>query len=109
MTAATVAMSDVLALCDVLGVSHASFVAAINAGPLAMPYELQKVRLMDDGSYEPGFAVGLALKDLELAAASAVPSPLLQTVHDRLKLAVAAGHGNDDLAAVDYLRKRGQT
>jgi 3-hydroxyisobutyrate dehydrogenase len=109
MTAATVAMSDVLALCDVLGVSHASFVAAINAGPLAMPYELQKVRLMDDGSYEPGFAVGLALKDLDLAAASAVPSPLLQTVRDRLQLAVAAGHGNDDLAAVDYLRKRDQS
>jgi 3-hydroxyisobutyrate dehydrogenase len=109
MTAATVAMSDVLALCDVLGVSHASFVAAINAGPLAMSYELQKVRMMDDGSYEPGFAVGLALKDLELAAAAAVPSPLLQTVRDRLELAVAAGHGNDDLAAVDYLRKSGQS
>jgi 3-hydroxyisobutyrate dehydrogenase len=108
MTAATVAMSDVLALCDHLGISHASFVAALNAGPLAMAYEMQKIRLMDDGAYEPGFAVGLALKDLELAAASADPSPLLQTVRDRLKLTVAAGHGNDDLAAVDYLRKRDQ-
>ncbi len=108
MTAATVAMSDVLALCDALRVPHASFVAAISAGPLAMPYELQKIRLMDDGTYEPGFAVGLALKDLKLAAASAVPSPLLQTVHERLELAVAAGHGHDDLAAVDYLRRTGQ-
>lgn len=109
MTAATVAMSDVLALCDDLGISHASFVAALNAGPLAMAYEMQKIRLMDDGAYEPGFAVGLALKDLELAAASVDPSPLLQAVRDRLKLTVAAGHGNDDLAAVDYLRKRDQS
>ena len=38
MTAATVAMSDVLALCDALGIDHATFVRALAAGPLAMPY-----------------------------------------------------------------------
>jgi 3-hydroxyisobutyrate dehydrogenase len=105
MTAATVAMSDVLALCDALGIDHATFVAALEAGPLAMPYELQKVAAMDAASYAPGFAVQLALKDIELAAELAVPSPLLRVVHDRLEQAVAAGHGSDDLAAVDYLRK----
>ncbi|MET9582706.1 hypothetical protein ABZY10_06230 [Streptomyces sp. NPDC006539] len=47
----------------------------------------------------------LALKDIELAAVAATPSPLLQTVRDRLAATVAAGHDNDDLAAVDYLRK----
>lgn len=105
MTAATVAMSDVLALCDALGIDHATFVSALDAGPLAMPYELQKVGLMDAGSYTAGFAVQLALKDIDLAADLAAPSPLLQVVHDRLKQAVDAGHGGDDLAAVDYLRK----
>ncbi len=105
MTAATVAMSDVLALCDTLGIDHATFVTALEAGPLAMPYELQKVSSMDAGTYTAGFAVQLALKDIDLAAELAVPSPLLQVVHDRLERAVAAGHGSDDLAAVDYLRK----
>ena len=57
MTAATVAMSDVLALCDALGIDHATFVTALEAGPLAMPYELQKVRSMDAGAYNAGFAV----------------------------------------------------
>ncbi len=104
MTAATVAMSDVLALCDALGIDHASFVAALEAGPLAMPYELQKVRSMDTGTYAAGFAVELALKDIELAAGLAEPSPLLRTVRDRLQRAVAAGHGRDDLAAVDFER-----
>jgi 3-hydroxyisobutyrate dehydrogenase len=104
MTAATVAMSDVLALCDALGIDHATFVAALEAGPLAMPYELQKVSLMDTGTYTAGFAVSLALKDIDLAALSATPSPLLAVVRDRLERAVAAGHGGDDLAAVDYLR-----
>jgi len=106
MTAATVAMSDVLALCDALGIEHATFVRALEAGPLAMPYELQKVHLMDAGAYSAGFAVQLALKDIDLAAELAVPTPLLQVVHDRLERAVAAGHGSDDLAAVDYLRLR---
>jgi len=105
MTAATVAMSDVLALCDALGVDHATFVRALEAGPLAMPYELQKVSSMDTGAYTAGFAVQLALKDINLAAELAAASPLLQVVHDRLERAVAAGHGSDDLAAVDYLRQ----
>ncbi|WP_351237290.1 NAD(P)-dependent oxidoreductase [Streptomyces sp. NPDC002133] len=105
MAASTVAMSDVLALCDALGVDHATFVRVLEAGPLAMPYELQKVGVMDDASYAPGFAVQLALKDIDLAAAAAAPSPLLQAVRDRLQATVAAGHEDDDLAAVDYLRK----
>jgi 3-hydroxyisobutyrate dehydrogenase len=104
MTAATVAMSDVLALCDDLGIDHATFVAALEAGPLAMPYELAKVRLMDAETYAAGFAVQLALKDIDLAAALAEPSPLLRLVRDRLERAVAAGHGKDDLAAVDFER-----
>jgi 3-hydroxyisobutyrate dehydrogenase len=104
MTAATVAMSDVLALCDALGIDHSAFVTALEDGPLAMPYELQKIAAMDAGSYPAGFAVQLALKDINLAAELAAPTPLLQVVHDRLERTVAAGHGYDDLAAVDYLR-----
>ena len=109
MTAATVAMSDVLALCDALGIDHATFVTALEAGPLAMPYELQKVSLDGCRHYPAGFAVQLALKDIDLAAELAVPSPLLQVVRDRLEQAVAAGHGSDDLAAVDYVRKSAVT
>jgi len=105
MAASTVAMSDVLALCDALGIDHATFVRVLEAGPLAMPYELQKVALMDQASYAPGFAVQLALKDLDLASTAATPSPLLQAVRDRLHATAAAGHDQDDLAAVDYLRK----
>lgn len=105
MAASTVAMSDVLSLCDVLGVDHTTFTRVLEAGPLAMPYELQKVAAMDAASYAPGFAVQLALKDIDLAAAAAAPSPVLQAVRDRLEATVAAGHGDDDLAAVDYLRR----
>ncbi|MET8115981.1 NAD(P)-dependent oxidoreductase [Streptomyces prasinus] len=105
MTAATVAVSDVLSLCDALGVDHAMLIRAVEPGPLTMPYELQKVGAMDDTSYAPGFAVQLALKDINLAATVAEPSPLFQAVRDRLNATIAAGHGKDDLAAVDFLRK----
>jgi 3-hydroxyisobutyrate dehydrogenase len=104
MTAATVAMSDVLGMCDALGLDHGAFTRALEAGPLAMPYALQKMRLMDERSFEPGFAVSLALKDVDLAGTAAGLSPLLQAVHDRLERTVEAGHGADDVAAVDLLR-----
>lgn len=104
MAAATVAMSDVLALCDGLGIDHAALVEALEAGPLAMPYALAKLTLMEERSFEPGFAVQLALKDVDLAAAVTDLSPLLQAVQRRLRQTVADGHGGDDLAAVDILR-----
>jgi len=103
MTAATVAMSDALSLCDALGLDHSTFAEALEAGPLAMPYALQKLQLMDQRSFEPGFAVQLALKDIDLARSSAGLSPLLQVVRDRLQRTVDAGHGRDDLAAVDLV------
>ena len=104
MTAATVAMSDALALCDALELDHTIFADALEAGPLAMPYALQKLRLMDERAFQPGFAVNLALKDVDLAQESAGLSPLLQAVRDRLARTQQAGHGNDDLGAVDVLR-----
>ena len=67
--------------------------------------ELQKIDAMDDHLYTPGFAVQLALKDINLAAENATtPSSLFHVVQDRLHATVAAGHGKDDLAAVDYVR-----
>lgn len=43
------------------------------------------------------------------ATAAAAPGPLLQAVRDRLDETVAAGHGEDGLAAVDHLRKAPST
>jgi 3-hydroxyisobutyrate dehydrogenase len=106
MASATVAMSDVLGLCDALGIAHDTLARALEAGALAMPYALQKMRLMDSGEFDPGFAVQLALKDVDLARESAPLGPLLAVVRQRLEQAVEAGHGDQDLAAVDTVRVR---
>jgi 3-hydroxyisobutyrate dehydrogenase len=104
MTAATVAMSDVLALCDALGIDHQLFAKILQDGPLAMPYALQKAVAMDERAYAAGFAVELARKDLALADHALPPTPLLRAVQQRLDQAIADGHGHDDLAAGDYQR-----
>jgi 3-hydroxyisobutyrate dehydrogenase len=105
MAAATVAMSDSLGMCDSLGISHETFVEALKAGPLAMPYALLKQQMMDDKSFDPGFAVQLALKDVDLADREAGLSPLFRVVQERLQATVASGHGDEDLAAVDATRE----
>lgn len=104
MTAATVAMSDVLSLCDALGIDHKLFAKVLQDGPLAMPYALQKVVAMDEHAYAAGFAVELARKDLALAEQTFPPTALFRAVQQRLDQAIADGHGHDDLAAVDYRR-----
>jgi 3-hydroxyisobutyrate dehydrogenase len=104
MTASVVAMSDVLSLCDALGITHELFVKVLEDGPLAMPYALQKAAAMDERNYVAGFAVELARKDLALAAEALPPSPLLRAVEERLDQAIAGGHAHDDVAAVDYQR-----
>jgi 3-hydroxyisobutyrate dehydrogenase len=104
MTAATVAMSDVLALCDALGIDHELFAKVLQDGPLAMSYALQKLAAMDERAYTPGFAVELARKDLALAEHALPATPLLRAVQQRLDHAIADGHGREDLAAVDYQR-----
>ena len=105
MSAAVVALSDTYELCDRLGVDHPAFLEALDAGPLRMAYADQKAELMDQQSYEPGFSVGNALKDVDLAIANGGDaSPLVQAVRDRLAATAAMGHEDDDIAAVDALR-----
>ena len=77
---------------------------ALQAGPLNMPYALQKLRLMDEKSFDPGFAVESALKDIDLVGESVTLSPLFQVVRHSLERTAAAGHGDQDLAALDAFR-----
>ncbi|WP_298461000.1 NAD(P)-dependent oxidoreductase [uncultured Cellulomonas sp.] len=108
MASAVAAASDALALADSLGVDHAALREVLGAGALAMPYALAKMEAMDSGAVEPGFAVGLALKDLRLAGADGrVPSPVLDAVTRRFDEAVAAGWQGLDVAALHRLHGAG--
>jgi 3-hydroxyisobutyrate dehydrogenase len=101
MTAATVAIADALAACDRLGLARSALLDVLAGGPLAMPYALQKAKLMTDREFTAGFPVELALKDIRLTEqAEGLQPPLIHAVEQRLQRAVDAGHGRDDVAAV---------
>ncbi|MFP3580585.1 NAD(P)-dependent oxidoreductase [Arthrobacter sp. SIMBA_036] len=101
LAASTVAIADVLKVCDALGVSHEEMVTTLQATPLAMPFAFAKIDLMEKREYPAGFAVDLALKDVDLTLADGkLDLPFLEAVQERLKAAISAGHGRDDVAAV---------
>jgi 3-hydroxyisobutyrate dehydrogenase len=101
MTAATVAMADALVASDRLGIPRSALLEVMAGGPLAMPYAIQKAKMMTDGNYTAGFPVELALKDIRLTeAAEGAQPPLMRAVEERLVRAVDAGHARDDIAAV---------
>ncbi len=101
MTAATVAMADALIASDRLDIARSALLEVMAGGPLAMPYAVQKAKMMIDGNYTAGFPVELALKDIRLTEeAEGAQPPLMRAVEERLVRAIDAGHARDDLAAV---------
>jgi 3-hydroxyisobutyrate dehydrogenase len=94
MASAVVAAADAYALADRLGVDHGALRDVLGAGALAMPYALARMAAMDAGSFDLGFAVELALKDLRLATRDGgFSTPALDAVTARFAAADAAGHG----------------
>jgi 3-hydroxyisobutyrate dehydrogenase len=101
LAASAVAAADVLAVCDALDVPHGTLVRTLKATPLAMPFAFAKIDLMEKRDYPVGFAVDLALKDVDLTLENAqLELPFVEAVRDRLKSTVDAGHGREDVAAV---------
>jgi 3-hydroxyisobutyrate dehydrogenase len=101
LAASAVAAADVLKVCEALEVPHETLVRTLKATPLAMPYAFAKIDLMEKRQYPLGFAVDLALKDVDLTLESAkLELPFVEAVRQRLKSTVETGHGREDVAAV---------
>ncbi|WP_346111070.1 NAD-binding protein [Nonomuraea maheshkhaliensis] len=107
MTASVVAMADTLLACEQLRVDPSLVLQVLDDGPLRMPYAMQKAEEMRAHSYQAGFPLDLALKDLGLLADERDRQPRLPGVlRDTLERAVEAGHGREDVAAVAELMKQ---
>lgn len=93
-------LAETIALAEGLGVDPQRFFDAIEGGPLDLPYARMKGALMTKRSYgEPSFKLSLAAKDARLALDAGLELPLLEAVRAQMERAVAAGHGDDDIAA----------
>lgn len=101
LAASAVGIADVLKVCDALDLPHETLVNTLQATPLAMPYAFAKIDLIEKRQYPLGFAVDLALKDVDLTLENAkLKLPFVEAVRERLKATVDAGHGREDVAAV---------
>jgi 3-hydroxyisobutyrate dehydrogenase len=87
-----------------LGLDPAVIVDLLETNPLGSPWAVDKARRMLAGDFTPAFALKHALKDAELAAQAAQASDtelaLTETLLPRWRRAAAAGHADDDLAAI---------
>ena len=96
--------AETLAFASDLGLDPADIVDLLEATPLGSPYAMQKARAMLAGDFTPGFALRHALKDAELAAQAAQATgsglALTSALLPRWRRAAAAGHADQDLAAI---------
>ncbi len=96
--------AETLSFARQLGLDPALIVDVLESTPLAWPYAMQKARTMLAGDFTPAFALKHALKDADLAAQAAQASgtelTLTNALLPRWRRAAAAGHANDDLAAI---------
>src|SRR5580693_2572533 len=96
--------AETLSFARGLGVDPAAIVDLLESPSLGSPYAVQKARAMLAGAFTPAFALKHALKDAELAAQAAQASgtelTLTSALLPRWRRAVAAGHADDDVAAI---------
>jgi len=105
MESMLVALSEGVALASATGVGSAELLAALDLGSVASPLVRGKGPSMAAGGpYGPAFPLKHAAKDLRLALAAAHSAglrlPVAQAASARFEAALAAGRGDEDMAAV---------
>jgi 3-hydroxyisobutyrate dehydrogenase len=95
------AAAEAMALAKHLGIESGVLADALSGSPLVSPIaqtKLRKIQTMDD---RPDFALGLALKDLELAETAAGPAgiPVAEAIARRWRLLADQGAAGLDVSA----------
>jgi 3-hydroxyisobutyrate dehydrogenase len=93
-------LAETVTLADELGITDAELLDAFDGSPLASPAAIAKLHKMDARDYEHEFALGWALKDVDLALAAADDQfPALAAIAEQWHRAVAEGYGDLDVSA----------
>jgi 3-hydroxyisobutyrate dehydrogenase len=97
------AVAETLALARALGVPGERFFELIAGGALDCQYAKIKGNAMLAGDFEPSFSLELARKDvgliLEAASSAGLETPVTRGVAEAFDRAIAAGYGDEDMAA----------
>ncbi|PVZ10964.1 NAD(P)-dependent oxidoreductase [Actinomycetospora cinnamomea] len=93
-----------MALARGLGLDPQQFLDAVSGQAVDAPYVQLKGKAMIDGDFTPSFELDGVIKDVDLVLAAmddaGTDQTLARALRDRLAAASAAGHGNEDMAAV---------
>jgi 3-hydroxyisobutyrate dehydrogenase len=96
-------VAESIALAEGLGLDPRMFLDIIEGGPLGLAYARLKGTAMIEGDFEPSFALAMAAKDAglvdEAARAAGLDLALPAAIRDQMAKAIAAGHGDEDMAA----------
>jgi 3-hydroxyisobutyrate dehydrogenase len=96
-------IAECLTLADSLGLDPTSFLEAVRGGAMDAPYVGLKGRAMLAGDFAPSFALSGAATDagliLDAARAAGAEVGVIERVREHLDRAMAAGHGDLDVAA----------
>ena len=102
----TAGTAQSVAFAERLGLDPTLFLRAIEGAPVDSLYAQLKGKAILSGNYAPSFAVDGVVKDiglmLDAADDAGFPSELLSTVRELFRRASAAGHGDEDMAAVRF-------
>ncbi len=97
-------LAESIVLAEGIGIDPAQFLDVIDGGPMGPPYAKLKGTMMIEESFEPAFGLALAAKDARLvseaAASVGLDLPLPRLVAEHMERVIAAGHGEEDMAAV---------
>lgn len=99
----TEAVAETVAFAQSIGVDPRTFLTTIEGGPLDAAYAQMKGGAMIERSFDPSFALSMALKDaglvLEAADRHDQAMPLIEVVRRQMSAAQDGGHGDKDMAA----------
>lgn len=100
----TAAAAQALAIARGSGLDPALVLEAISGSAVDTPYLQVKGRAIIEGDFTPSFALDGVIKDLgliaEQAAATGMPTELLDSTRNAFRRASSAGAGAEDMAAV---------
>jgi 3-hydroxyisobutyrate dehydrogenase len=99
-------LAETLAFAEAIGIDPEKFLETIDGGPTGPPYAQLKGKMMIARKFDPAFSLALARKDaglvLEAAERHGFDAALVEVVARKMDEAIAAGHGDEDMAATFY-------
>lgn len=97
-------IAETLHFTEALGLDPELIIELLEDAPIGSPYAVAKARQMLAADFAPSFTLKLASKDADLAVASArsagIDLRVTNSFIDTWHLAIANGHGDEDLAVV---------